>query len=153
MTDVRAFGGSGFAIGRAGVDVAIIAGRFDGEVPGRAEELESVHGARIPVGGIAERNLSVADQHGDIVGPCVHGAGNFCGFDGCVRKRNGVRGVSAEIDDGRVDDVLNVGAELVFALGASRERKQEEQREEAVSVRMFHMNVDAKGGPDRIGLR
>jgi len=82
LTDVRAFGGSGFAIGSAGVDIAVVAGRFDVEVPGRAEEFERVHGARIPVAGIGEWNLSVADQHGDVVGPGGRGAGNFCGFGG-----------------------------------------------------------------------
>jgi len=146
LTDVRAFGGSGFAIGRARVHVAIIAGSFDVKVPGRAEELESVHGARIPVGSVAERNLSVADQHGDVIGPLGQGAGNFCGFGGYVRKRNGARVVSAEIDGGRVEDVLDVGAELIFALGAGRDRKQEEQSKDEVSVLAFHMNVDAESG-------
>ena len=61
LTDVRAFGGSGFAIGSTGVDVAVIAGCFDVEVPGRAEEFERVHGARIPAAGVGQRNLSVAD--------------------------------------------------------------------------------------------
>ena len=90
LADVRAFGGSGYAIGSAGVDVAVVAGRFDVEVPGRAEEFESLHGARIPVGGVGERNLSVADQHGDVVGPGGRGTGNFCGFGGYVRRWNAV---------------------------------------------------------------
>ena len=154
MTDVRAFGGSGFAIGRAGVDVAIIAGRFDGEVPGgRAGEFESLDGARIPVGGVAERNLSVADQHGDVVGPRGHGARNFRGFGGYFRKRNGVGGVSAEIDGSRVQDVLDIRAKLILALGAGRDRKQEERGKEEVSVRAFHMNVDARAGRDWPVLR
>lgn len=151
LTDVRAFGGRGFAIGRAGVYVAIIAGALGVEVPGRAEEFESVQGARIPVGGIAERNLSVADQHGDVVGPPGCGARNSCGVIGYFRKRNPVRGVSTEIDRGRVEDVLDVCAERIFALGAGRDRKRGEQgNEQEVSVPAFHMNdVDAKSGKGR----
>lgn len=126
LTDVRAIGRCGFAIGRACVDIAIIAGRLDVEAPGRAEESESIHGAPIPVGSIVKRNQSVADEHGNVVGPLGHGARNFCGFGGYVRNRNRVRGGSAEIDSGRVEDVLDVGAKLIFALGAGRDWKQEE---------------------------
>ena len=151
LTDVRAFVGSGFAIRRAGVDVAIVAGRFDVEVPGRAEEFESVHGAHKPVGGDTEGNLSVADQHGDVVGPRGHGARNFRGFGGYFRKRYGVRGVSSEIDGSRVQDVLDIRAKLILALGAGRDRKPEDRGKEEVSVRAFHMNVDAKAGQDGIG--
>jgi hypothetical protein len=39
---------------------------------------------------LTERNLSVADQPGDIVGPRGHRAENFCGFAGYVWKRIGV---------------------------------------------------------------
>ena len=148
LTDIRALGGGGFAIGRAAVDVATIARRFDVEMPRRAEEVESVHGTRIPVCGVAEWNLSVADHHGDVVGPSRRGAGNFCGLCRYIRKRNGVRGVSAEIDGGRVEDVLDVGAKLIFALGACRHRSQEEQTKEEVSVRAFHMNVKSEAGQD-----
>ena len=144
MTDVRALSGGGFAIRRAGVDVSIIARRFDVELPRRIEEFEGIHGARIPIAGIAEGNLSIADQHRNIVGPCVHGAGDFCGFGGYLRNRNGVCSVSAKIDQSRVEDVLNVGAELIFTLCAGRDRKQEKQRTEEVSVGAFHMNVGAK---------
>ena|SRR5262249_3368245 len=143
LTDVRTLGGGGFAIGRAGVDVATIAGRFDVEVPGRAEEFESVHDTPIPVCGVAERNLSVTDHHRDVVGPLRRGAGNFCRLGGYVRKRNGVRIVSAEIDGGRVEDVLDVVAELISALGACRLRKQEEQTKKEKSVRAFHMKSEA----------
>ena len=153
LTDVRAFGRSGFTIGRASIDVSIIAGRFDVEVPGRVKEFEDVHGAHIPVGGIAERNLSVADQHGDVVGPRRHGAGHFCGFGGNFRERNGVRGVTPEIDGSCIEDVLDIGTRLIFALGVGRDRNQEPQAKKEISVRAFHMNVDAKAGQDGIGPR
>jgi hypothetical protein len=147
LTDVRAFGGSGLlAIGRAGIDVAIIACRLDIEVPRRTEEFQSVHGPRIPVDCGTEGNLSVADQHGDVVGPRGRGTRNFCEFAGCVRKPNGMRGVSAqiaEIDGGPVEDVLDVIADLIFALRAGGHRNQEEQDKEEASVRAFHMNADA----------
>ena len=56
-------------------------------------------------------------------------------------------GVSPEIDGGRVEDVLDVGAELIFALGAGRDRKQEEHgEEEGASVGQFHTNVKEKAG-------
>ena len=55
--------------------------------------------------------------------------------------------VSTEINGGRVEDVLDVGAELIFALGTGRDRKQEEQgEEEGVSVGEFHTNVKEKEG-------
>ena len=59
-------------------------------------------------------------------------------------------GVPPEINGGRVEDVLDVGAELIFALGAGRDRKQEEQGEEGVSVAKFHRNMEEKTG--RTGL-
>jgi hypothetical protein len=55
-----------------------------------------------------------------------------------------VSDVSAKIDESRVEDILNVGAELIFALGASRNGKQEEQGKEGIHA--FHINVDAKSG-------
>ena len=61
-------------------------------------------------------------------------------------------GVSPEIDGSRVKDVLDVGAELIFALGAGRDRKQEEQGKEGVSIDAFHMNVGAKAVPGKGGL-
>jgi len=143
LTNVRTLGGGRFAIGRAGVDVAILSGRCDVELPGRTEEFESVHGARIPVCGVGERDLSVADHHGDVGGPSRRGAGNFCRLRGYVRKRNGVCGVSAEIDGGRVEDVLDVVAEPIFALGVCRHWKQEEQTKEEVSVFAFHIKNEA----------
>jgi hypothetical protein len=57
-----------------------------------------------------------------------------------------VGGVSPEINGGRVEDVLDVGAELIFALAAGRDRKQDEQGKDEVSVLAFHMNVDAESG-------
>ena len=64
-----------------------------------------------------------------------------------------MRGVSAEIDGSRVEDVLDIRAKLIFALAAGRDRKQEEQGKEEVSVFAFHINVDAKTGQDGIGPR
>jgi len=46
---------------------------------------------------------------------------------------------------------LHIGAKLILALGAGRDRKQEERGKEEVSVRAFHMHVDAKAGQDGIG--
>jgi hypothetical protein len=46
---------------------------------------------------------------------------------------------------------LDIRAKLIFALGASRDRKQEDRGKEEVSVHSFHINVDAKAGQDGIG--
>ena len=56
----------------------------------------------------------------------------------------GVCAEIAEINGGSVEDVLDLGAELVLALRAGRDRKQKEQDKEEVSVRTFHRKVDAK---------
>ena len=56
-------------------------------------------------------------------------------------------GVPPEINGGRVEDVLDVGAELIFALSAGRDRKQQEHgEEEGVSVGQFHRNFKEKAG-------
>jgi len=58
-----------------------------------------------------------------------------------------VGGVPPEINGGRVEDVLDVGAELIFALSAGRDRKQQEHgEEEGVSVGQFHRNFKEKAG-------
>src|SRR5215831_2769804 len=125
LADVRAFGASGLAIGRAGVDITALARGFDVELPGRVEKLERVHGPRVPTSGVAEWNLPVANQHIHVVGPLGHAARNFRGSVGDLRKRGGLFDVSAKIDSGRVEDVLDIGAEGVSALGAGRDGKQE----------------------------
>ena len=125
LADVRALGRSGLAIRRTAIDVATFTGRFDVEVPGRAEEFQRIHRASIPAGGVAERNLGVADQHRDVVGPSGHGARNLCRIRRYLRERIGVRGISAEIDGRLVEDFLDARTQLISTLGAHSPGKEE----------------------------
>ena len=138
LADVRAFGGSGLAVGGAGVDVAIVARSLDSEIPGRVEALEFVERSSVPIAGVSEGDLGVADEHGDIVGPGGHGTRNFSGFGGGSRERNSVREVAAKVDGGGIDDVLESGAELVLALGVAEGGDGEKEGNEKVSEFTMH---------------
>jgi hypothetical protein len=127
LADIRALGRSGLAIGRAGINVAIVARSFDGEVPGRIKEFEIVEGTGIPAAGVDQGNLRVTDEHRDIVGPSGHGAGHLCGLGGDIGKGNCMRGVPTEVGGGTIEDVSDIRAELIFALGAEGEGEKQEE--------------------------
>ena len=141
MAEVGSFGVGNRAIRWTSVYKMIRGWGVNFELPRGLQNPERLQRACVPAFRALVRNLGVADEHWDVVGPRRHLTGDLRSCDRDVRNGNSIGAIFSEIGDRGVEYALKISTELLFALGSPRGRKKEnDEAEKRKCAKQFHLH-------------